>query len=126
MDAEAAAELAALVAPADRTLADAFAASELAPRVAALCSLRSWTQQAGGSASVSAAAADDDAASAAAAARAAGLSMWDQLLHLATADPALAGAVRPMSPLHRKKVSAPACNAMLSLLAGILRATQHK
>ena len=111
-DSESAAELAALLAPADAELAAAFASSELAPRVAALCTLHAWVRAAQAQRGPAAAhaqepAAAEAAAAAAAAARDAGVQLWRRLLALATTDREL-GAQRysAMGPLHRKKVGA--------------------
>jgi hypothetical protein len=127
VDGDAAAELAALVAPADPQTAAAFAASELAPRVTALCTLHSWVQQAqqaelqrghqasmqhSGTQPEEAGALDsktvvpvgDGRGGAAEAARQAGLLMWRQLLALADTNPELsAPRCNEMGLLHRKK-----------------------
>lgn len=98
VDAEAAAELASLLAPGDAQLAAAFASSDLAPRVAVLCMLHAWAQQAQRHGEA------PHTAGGAAAAQAAAL-MWRQLLALAGSHPEL-GAVRysPLGLVHRKKV----------------------
>ena len=101
MDAEAAAELAALVAPGDTQLAAAFGSSALAPRVAALCMLHSWVQHAQQPVQPSSSAAQ----AAASAAGEAGRQMWRQLLALALEDPELSAARYSAQGLtHRKKV----------------------
>jgi hypothetical protein len=99
LDAEAAAEMAALLAPGDAAMAAAFGATELAPRVTALCLLRSWVEQAqqaqhpGG---------DGGGREAAAAA---GRLLWRQLLDLTCSDPELRAArYGILGPTHRKKV----------------------
>ncbi|KAL4440005.1 hypothetical protein ABPG75_003006 [Micractinium tetrahymenae] len=115
VDADSAAELAALIAPADAELAAAFAGSELAPRVAALCLLRCWVEQAGQQAQQAQQAQQRaspqgtaDAAAgtgSGAAAREAGLLIWRRLLGLAASDPELSAArYSPLGHVHRKKV----------------------
>ncbi|PRW33151.1 methyltransferase TARBP1 [Chlorella sorokiniana] len=101
VDAEAAAELAALMAPGDAQLAAAFASSPLAPRVAALCLLHSWAEQAQ---QAQQAAGQQQAAPAAAAAEA-GRQFWRQLFDLALHDGEL-GATRysSLGVAHRRKV----------------------
>ena len=103
MDAGSAAELAALMAPGDPQLAATFGATELAPRVAALCQLRAWVEQAQ---QAQQAQQDQGASQQLAPAAAAGLLMWRQLLALSGSDPEL-GAARygPLGVVHRKKVS---------------------
>lgn len=112
MDADSAAELAALVAPADGELAAAFAGSVLAPRCAALCLLRCWVEQSEQSAtwhgSAGTAAAQADAA------REAGLLAWRRLLALAATDPELSAArYSPLGHVHRKKVQGAATKRRL-------------
>ena len=99
MDGETAAELAALIAPGDAHLAEAFGATKLAPRMAALCMLWSWVQQAEAEARASTIAS-------AAPAREAGLLLWGQLLDLSASDPELSAArCTDLGKVHRKKVS---------------------
>jgi hypothetical protein len=89
-DAESARELAALTAPLDPSLSEAFAATELAPRVAIICLLHRWT-------------ADAVAGDAAAAQTCAVL--WQQLMRTAAEDAALAAKrYCPGGMVHRKKV----------------------
>lgn len=96
LDAEAAAEMAALLAPGDAAMAAAFGATELAPRVTALCLLRAWVEQA------QHAAGDGGGREAAAAA---GRLLWRQLLDLTCSDPELRAArYGILGPTHRKKV----------------------
>ncbi|EFN52863.1 hypothetical protein CHLNCDRAFT_138347 [Chlorella variabilis] len=98
VDGETAAELAALIAPGDAHLAEAFEATKLAPRVAALCMLWSWVQQAEAEARASTIAS-------AAPAREAGLLLWGQLLDLSASDPELSAArCTDLGKVHRKKV----------------------
>lgn len=111
MDADSAAELAALVAPADAELAAAFAGSELAPRCAALCLLRCWVEQSerGKQGAPCQQGAAGAAAGLAGAAREAGMLVWRGLLELASADPELSAArYSPLGHVHRKKVRAAA------------------
>lgn len=105
VDADAAAELASLMAPGDAKLSAAFASSPLAPRVAALCLLHSWVQQAQQAQQAGAheAAAGQQAA---AAAGEAGRQLWRQLLDLALHDAELSATrYSALSIVHRKKVS---------------------
>lgn len=103
---DSAAELAVLLAPGHAELAVAFGASELAPRVAALCMLHCWVQQAQGTAAAEDSEALADCAAVGSEAREAGLLMWRQLLALATTDPELSAArYSPLGLLHRKKAS---------------------
>ena len=106
VDADSAAELAALMAPGDPQLAAAFGATELAPRVAALCLLRSWVEQAQQAQQAQQQQQGALQQPAPPAAAAAGLLMWRQLLALSASDPEL-GAARygPLGTVHRKKVS---------------------
>ena len=92
-DAEPAAELAAILAPTDPTLAAAYAGTELAPRVAAVCLMSAWARCAGES--------GPKAGAAAAAAAAA----WRFLFELATQDEELSrGTYGLHSQTHRRKV----------------------
>lgn len=101
VDAEAAAELLALVAPGDAQLAAAFASSALAPRVAALCMLHSWAQHAQQPMQPDSPAAQQQQA----AAGEAGQQILRQLLTLALEDPELSAArYSALGLTHRKKV----------------------
>lgn len=108
-DAESAAELAALLAPGDAQLAAAFAACELAPRVAALCMLRVWVEAAQPQGFLARAPEqqqeEEQQPQAAEEARAAGLLMWRRLQELAASDPEMSmSRYSPLGPVHRKKV----------------------
>ncbi len=99
LDAEAAAEMAALLAPGDAAMAAAFGATELAPRVTALCLLRAWVEQAQ---QAQHAGGDGGGTEAAAAA---GRLLWRQLLDLTCSDPELRAArYGILGPTHCKKV----------------------
>ncbi|RMZ55594.1 hypothetical protein APUTEX25_000177, partial [Auxenochlorella protothecoides] len=97
VDPETLLDLAAVRAPPDGTLAEAHAATELAPRVATLCLLHAWVQQAQQLG-------EDKLA---ADSRRAGHAAWAQLLHLALHDPELSSPKYQFKgTTHRRKASA--------------------
>lgn len=97
VDPETLLDLAAVRAPPDGTLAEAHAATELAPRVATLCLLHAWVQQAQQLG-------EDKLA---ADSRRTGHTAWAQLLHLALHDPELSSPKYQFKgTTHRRKASA--------------------
>ena len=124
VDAEAAAELAALMAPGDADLAAAFASSPLAPRVAALCLLHSWVQQAqqvaeqAGAQQPSAGQQQQQQQQQTAAGEA-GRQLWHQLFELALHDRELSATrYSTLGVTHRKKVREGECTVELGEAAG--------